>query len=170
MKYFLEIEGERVEVELKAKREGYLRILFDGREYDVEFLPIIEEGIFLVFLCGKPYLLSVEVGERGRRFVETSSKRYDIIVRKGEERHLRGSTHLREEVYFIRAPMAGLVTEVFVKEGDRVSKSKGLMVLEAMKMRNEIKSPIEGTVAEVLVRKGESVKNGQSLLSIRRSE
>lgn len=63
-------------------------------------------------------------------------------------------------------PMPGRVLEVRVREGDRVRKGDVLLVLEAMKMRNELVAPVAGTVAELRVSAGMSARAGTALLRI----
>lgn len=66
----------------------------------------------------------------------------------------------------ITAPMPGLISRIEVVVGDRISRGQGLIVLEAMKMENEIRSPIDGTVRSISAAKGTSVEKGQLLMTI----
>jgi biotin carboxyl carrier protein len=65
----------------------------------------------------------------------------------------------------VKAPMPGLVLEVFVKPGDEVDTDDQLLILEAMKMENVIKASGSGTVDEVKVQKGDGVEKGQVLVT-----
>lgn len=64
------------------------------------------------------------------------------------------------------SPMQGTILEVKVKEGDSVKAGQTLVILEAMKLENEIKAPNAGTVTSVLVSKGQQVNSKQTLLTI----
>lgn len=64
----------------------------------------------------------------------------------------------------VLAPMPGLVTRVLVEPGASVSAGEGVVVVEAMKMENELKSPAQGTVAQVLVQAGQTVEKGALLV------
>jgi biotin carboxyl carrier protein len=66
----------------------------------------------------------------------------------------------------IQAPMPGLVTKVEVEKGTNVEEGAGLVVLEAMKMENQIRAPVKGTVGEVYAREGAAVERGETLLSL----
>ena len=66
----------------------------------------------------------------------------------------------------VAAPMPGTIVSVNVSDGQAVKKGDVLVVLEAMKMENEIKAPIDGTVTSVAVNKGESVDTGATLVTI----
>lgn len=66
----------------------------------------------------------------------------------------------------VKCPMPGTILDLRVKPGDVVKKGAILMILEAMKMENEILSPADGTVAQVLISKGASVNSGEVLVVI----
>lgn len=66
----------------------------------------------------------------------------------------------------VAAPMPGTIVSVNVSDGQAVKKGDVLVVLEAMKMENEIKAPADGTVTSVAVSKGESVDTGATLVTI----
>ena len=66
----------------------------------------------------------------------------------------------------LKAPMPGLVLKVLVKEGDTVKKNDPLLILEAMKMENEIFSPADGVVKEIRARDGETVNTGDVMMII----
>ena len=66
----------------------------------------------------------------------------------------------------IKAPMPGLVLRFNVKAGDAVKKDQVLMVMEAMKMENEIYAPCDGTVQQILVNQGDQLQSGAPLMII----
>jgi biotin carboxyl carrier protein len=66
----------------------------------------------------------------------------------------------------VTAPMPGVVLDIKVAAGERVSQNQVVILLEAMKMENEIVTPYSGTVASVNVSKGDSVNAGDTLISI----
>ena len=66
----------------------------------------------------------------------------------------------------VAAPMPGTIVSVNVSDGQAVKKGDVLVVLEAMKMENEIKAPKDGTITSVAVSKGESVDTGAALVTI----
>ena len=64
----------------------------------------------------------------------------------------------------VTSPMAGAIKSVLVKQGDSVKKAQPLVILEAMKMENQITAPVDGSVARIDVAEGDSVGEGQILL------
>ncbi len=63
----------------------------------------------------------------------------------------------------VKAPMPGNILDIKIKEGDKVKNGEVLMILEAMKMENEIVSPSDGTVTQILAAKGAAVNSGDVL-------
>jgi biotin carboxyl carrier protein len=83
----------------------------------------------------------------------------DILLRKYASNAGKDSHR-----YEVHAPMPALVTRVEVSVGDSVSAGQGLLILEAMKMENEIKSPRNGKVKEIYIQKGKTVEKGELLI------
>lgn len=160
MKYEAEIHGRQVGVELE-QRDGRVQARIDSRCYDIEVVSP-EEGVYTI-LAGdivyearvwspEPNSLSVKIG--GRLF-STS-----IIDRK----HRRATIeHGMEGRQHLVAPMPGKVVRVLLGAGDEVAMGQGVVVVEAMKMQNEIKSPKAGRVVEVRVAEGATVNANQVL-------
>ena len=160
MKYEAEIDGRKMMVELD-ERDGRVTARIDRRAYDLEVLRP-DEGTYLIFdgervfeasaWSVEPELLRVRVGNRA-----FSAK---IIDRK----HRRASAeHGDEGRKQLVAPMPGKVVRVLMKPGDEVKAGQGVIVVEAMKMQNEIKSPKAGRVVEVRVSEGATVNANQVL-------
>src|SRR5271166_353021 len=133
----LSVDGKRHEVDALALDHGAVSLLLDGRVYDVEFDDVGEE---------------VQVLVRGDVF------RVDVA----DERTLRlraGAAAFQVEgKVILTAPMPGKVVRLLVQQGQRVTEGQGLVVVEAMKMENELKSPKAGTVTEVFAREGGTVE------------
>jgi biotin carboxyl carrier protein len=68
--------------------------------------------------------------------------------------------------YHLRAPMPGLVVTILVTEGQSIKKGQVLLILESMKMQNELKSPRDGVIGRLRVKPGETVEQKQTLLSV----
>jgi len=66
----------------------------------------------------------------------------------------------------VRAPIPGKIVKLAVRVGERVASGQAMVVLEAMKMENEIRSPRDGEVKAILVREGASVESGQELVTV----
>ncbi|MEW6213209.1 MAG: biotin/lipoyl-containing protein [Acidobacteriota bacterium] len=160
MKYEAEIDGRQVSIELD-ERDNRVSAAIDGRGYEVEVLRP-EEGVYLFFAGERVYEARVWKTQSGRMSVRIGDQVFDanIIDRK----HRRpGADHSEEGQQTLIAPMPGKVVKVLLNAGDEVAAGQGVVVVEAMKMQNEIKSPKPGRVVEIRVAEGDTVNAGQML-------
>jgi pyruvate carboxylase subunit B len=123
------------------------------------FFVLVDQTPFCV--CAMPVDTGYQAVIDGRHIVVTVESERARLLRKqlGES----GQVSHRDE---IRAPMPALVVRVEVEPGDQVSPGQGLLVLEAMKMENEVKSSRRGIVKEIHVAAGGAVEKGELLLVI----
>jgi biotin carboxyl carrier protein len=92
----------------------------------------------------------------------TGGREFRIVIRDEREwRRKRGSTVEAEGRQQVLAPMPGKIVRVLVKTGDAVRAGQGLVVVEAMKMQNEIRTPKSGTIDRVAVVEGQTVTAGE---------
>ena len=158
------------------------RIILDGIERDV----LIERGRsgMTVFVDGRPYRVSEVIhlaGAVGFFAGHASHVAHVSSGPAGARISLRGRTYLRTDVRpdadapsrggglrdgRVEAPMPGSIIAVHVKPGDVVRAGQPLVVLESMKMHNEVASPIDGVVRGVHCRVGDQVGFGQALAEI----
>lgn len=100
--------------------------------------------------------------------IHIAGQRFEVHVEDERERTLLGSLKGAHEVgeIKVRAPMPGLVLNVLKTAGEEVERGETVVVLEAMKMENDLTTPHGGTVKEVLASKGQTVNQGDVLLII----
>ena len=127
----------------------------------------VEPGVFSILVDGRSYELTVrESAAADALHVHLNGHRYIATVRdprRGSRKH-RGIS--LEGAQTIAAPMPGRVVRLLVKVGDEVAEGQGVIVVEAMKMQNEIKSPKAGRVVKIAVKQGETVNAAQALLTV----
>lgn len=125
----------------------------------------VEPGIYSVLLDGRSYEVRVEAGHGGM-FVAIEGRRFAVEV--ADRRRMRRKSHgvLAEGRLNVSAPMPGRVVRVLVAEGDAVEAGRGLVVVEAMKMQNEMKAPKAGRVVGLRAREGAVVGAGEVLATI----
>jgi biotin carboxyl carrier protein len=129
---------------------------------------IVNDCVFELFLAGDMHDRSDEsmtISVNGLRVTPIVDNRRTLI-RKSFMNSAKGAA--RSEV--VRAPMPGKVVKIEVAEGSQVVPGTGIIVLEAMKMENEIKASIQGVVDKVYVEAGKAVEKGELLLSIKPSD
>jgi biotin carboxyl carrier protein len=128
-------------------------IIVDGVDYEVDFESISGQPVFSLLVNGYSH----------EAYVYPDEGQWE------RERRLRSSfgsgTELKGE-FFLKAPMPGLVISILVKEGQTVAQGDVLIILESMKMQNELKSPRDGKVSRVRIKEGDNVERRQTLLSI----
>jgi biotin carboxyl carrier protein len=125
----------------------------------------IVPGVYSILLGGHSFEAKIEYGEDGYS-VAVGGQRYQIAVRD-PRRLSRGNAGAAETgPRKLTAPMPGKVVRVLVEEGQRVESGQGLVVVEAMKMQNEIKSLKAGVVKAIHVQQGGSVSAGQALVVV----
>ncbi len=78
----------------------------------------------------------------------------------------RGSHFAADGIQVVRSVMAGRVLEVMAEQGARVSQGDPLLVIEAMKMENEIRSPKDGTITQLHITPGQTIEAGTHLLTV----
>jgi biotin carboxyl carrier protein len=155
--------GDRVERVAVTGGRGRYRVTVGDQvwEVDARFAP---PGGLSLLIGGVSYV--VDVTERdGQWLVDVGSERYAIRIEE-ETRYVtrtRGGAAAGSGGTLI-APLAGRVTQVTVRAGDRVQSGDTLVVIEAMKMENEFKASGAGTVAEVRVEPGQAVNAGDVLV------
>ncbi len=123
-------------------------------------------GQYSLILDGRVYDLSVALDTDT---CHVAGRRGSNQFRISDPRRLGGQEGLEEGqagLQRICAEMPGKVVRLLVKPGDRVTYDQGLLVLEAMKMQNEIRAPKSGLVKEVAVQDGRAVNTGDFLLSL----
>ncbi len=140
----LTLEGEPVRLEIAETDRLSYSVVLNGRPFRI--LACRNGDSYLVLLGGSQHQVTVE-SERSRLIRHYSQS--------------SATTHHRLEIH---APMPALVVRVEVQPGDQVTAGQGIIILEAMKMENEIKAHQAGTVKAVQVAKGEAVEKGQLLV------
>jgi biotin carboxyl carrier protein len=149
--YVLTIDGRSVEVDCrKAGHRHYLSLIINNKSHLVESAPTrFEEGIYYANIHGRRY----EVEVLDERLVATRQARA-AVKDTGP--------------YVVVSPMPGLVVDVRVKVGDTVKAGSPVVIMEAMKMRNELVTEIDGVVKNVTVKPQDSVDTQTPLVEIER--
>lgn len=162
MKYEVRISGKTRLVELERQGDGWQARL-DG-EADVADVVETAPNTFSILVSGQSHQISVTPSSDGGLELVTGGFEFSAAVT--DPRSWRGRRHGGAEAegrQQIAAPMPGKIVRLLVKAGDAVEAGRGLLVIEAMKMQNEIRSPKSGTVERVLVREGQAVNAGEVL-------
>jgi biotin carboxyl carrier protein len=155
--------GKKVRiVELERDAERW-KISFDGQAVNADVVEIDSNTLSLL-LDGQSYEVRVTRSADGVLKLQTGLQEFTAEV--ADPRSWRGRTQGALEVegrQHVVAPMPGKVVRVLVQAGDTVEAGQGILVVEAMKMQNEIRSPKGGTIERLNVKEGQPVNAGEVL-------
>jgi biotin carboxyl carrier protein len=156
------VDGRTIRVEVRRTDEGYA-VALDGTVQEVNLVDTGDHFASLI-VDGVSHEVGLEKREDGYR-VHLSDDTVTVALRDpasggvGRARRPQGPARLT-------APMPGRVVRVLAEKGRDVEPGQGLVVIEAMKMENELKAPRKGRVDEVAVREGQAVEAGALLLVV----
>jgi biotin carboxyl carrier protein len=161
MKLAIEIDGKSRSVEL-LRDSSRLRISLDGRPVDADAVEI-SPGVFSILLEGRSIEARVEPSPSGLRVI-VAGREFSAAVRDPRQwrRNHGASLHAAGRAQIL-APMPGKIIRVLVSPGAAITAGQGILVVEAMKMQNEVRSPKSGTLDRVLVSEGQTVNAGEVL-------
>jgi biotin carboxyl carrier protein len=142
----VKLNGTPKDVRLVRLSEKFYQFIYDNHVYRVEATKT-DDG-FALRLNGE--MVNVELKDELQQMLDKMSGGAKKKVASGD----------------LKAPMPGLVVKLEVRVGDTVKKGQGLLILEAMKMQNEIKSPVDGVVKEIRVAERQAVEKNFLLMKL----
>lgn len=164
MKYQATVNGRTFEVEINE--DG--RVLIDNEPRSIDFCELREGELYSLLVDHLSYEAVVE--ERDDLYhVLMAGDLYEVKVTDERSRRLASAFMAFGDVsgeVAIRAPMPGLIVRVPVVEGQAIAKGDTVILLESMKMENELKAPRDGTIHRVSVKAGDSVEQNKVLITI----
>ena len=164
MKYQTIVNGQTFEIEINE--DG--RILVNGEERAIDFRVLREGELYSLLLDHDSFEAVVEEREDGYHVLMTGDL-YEVQVTDERSRRLASAFMAFGDTageVMIRAPMPGMIVRVPVVEGQTVAKGETLVILESMKMENELKAPRDGTVHRISVRPGDNVEQNKVLVTL----
>ncbi|MCB9421488.1 MAG: biotin attachment protein [Ardenticatenaceae bacterium] len=164
MKYIATVNEQEIEIEVGQDRE----ITVNGERYDIDFHQLPDGGLVSLLLNNLSYEAVVEAREdvwdvllRGELYSVTvqDERAYRLAKARGADTTVHGEA-------VIKSPMPGIIIAAPAAEGSYVHKGDKIIILESMKMENELRSPRDGIVTRVQVKPGDGVEKGQVLAVI----
>ena len=161
MKYTVIVAGERVELEIDLSDPRKIVAQVAGRAYSLE-TKTVEPGVYWFNWNNRSIELSVTpAGEEYT--VSVNGLRYPAEILDARAALRKAAQHGHDGVVALRAPMPGKIVKILLQPGTAVSVNQGILVMEAMKMQNEVKSPKSGIVKRVAVQENAAVNAGELL-------
>lgn len=144
-------------------------IFADGIKHSYEIIKL-NNHFYAFKLDNKVSKLTAENFNSDSIKVHLDDKQFEVTVRTSLQekavRLLEKTSAERHHHKEIKAPMPGLILKVRKEAGEKVEKGDSVMILEAMKMENDLKSPVSGTIEKIFVKEGAAVEKGMILFSI----
>jgi len=174
VKYSVMVAGHTFEVVV----DGHTATV-DGQPLEAHLAPVPGTPLHHLLLAGHSWTLAAQplegVGEEGgqRWVLGAVGQRFDVEAVDERTRQIRALTGTRRPAHgsgIVAAPMPGLVVRVEVAPGQRVEAGAALVVVEAMKMENELRAPRTAVVAAVHVAAGQTVEKGAPLVTLESPE
>ena len=164
MRYITTIEDREYLIEILDDNH----VSVDGVVYEVDFEKLSHQPVHSLLVNGKSYEAHVSPRDIGWG-VLLHGTRYILQVEDEREKRLRaslgGGPAMMDE-YHLKSPMPGMVVSILVSEGQIISTGDVLVILESMKMQNELKSPRDGTITRLRVKPGDSVERRETILTV----
>ena len=164
MKYVTTVEGREYIVDILDDH----RISVDGVIYQVDFMPVGDQQVYSLVVDGKSVDAHVYPNEDIWQVIFQGNL-FSATVEDEREKRLRaalGGKVAEHEDYHLKAPMPGMVISIPVEEGQMIQKGDVLVILESMKMQNELRSPRDGKVTRLRVKIGDRVEQKETMLSV----
>lgn len=160
--YYATIQGIEYVVEIKSDTT----VTINGNPRMVDFQPLKQGASCSLLVDGRLYEPTVYT-ENGGWEILINGSQFKVQVEDERERHLRiasGESTIQQGSYILTSPMPGLVIDIPVNQGDQVSEGDVLVILESMKMQNELTAPRDGKVAQIHAKVNDNVERKESLL------
>jgi biotin carboxyl carrier protein len=142
----ISLDGKKKQADIQKISSGRYSLLLDGKSFHA--IITRNDFIYTVLISGKYYVIEIETSTKKALGLHT------------------GAAKKNPSTIEIRSPMPGMVVRCEVIEGAMIAAGDGLLILEAMKMENEIRATTNGTIKKILVRDKQVVDKGELLLII----
>jgi biotin carboxyl carrier protein len=164
MIYEVTVAGKSYRVELEREGAAW-KCRLDGRELPLD-VACAQDGVLSLLMNGKSYEVKQEITGAETNVV-VGHERFSVAL--SDPRSLRARRRAggaEQGVKKIVAPMPGKIVRLLAEEGNTVLSGQSVIVIEAMKMQNELKAPKNGVLKKIHVREGAAVEAGQALAEV----
>jgi len=162
MKYIAEISGTEYVIEIESETQ----VVINGQPHEIDFQALRQSLSYSLLVDGKSYETTI-YQDNGDWEVYLRGRSFNVQVEDERERRLRmaaGQTSIQKGKFTLKAPMPGLVIDIPVNLGDEVEEGQVLLILESMKMQNELTAPRKGKITRIQAEINDNVERRQTLL------
>ncbi|TEU11012.1 MAG: acetyl-CoA carboxylase biotin carboxyl carrier protein subunit [Anaerolineales bacterium] len=167
MKYKVTVEGETFLIEIEDEK-----VLVNGQPHAVDMQNIDDLSLYSLLVDNNSYEAFIEEEEGQFQVLLQNGEMYSVQVKGGRPR----STIVKKPFRIpgvettVKAPMPGLVIDVLVTEGQQIVAGEVLVILESMKMENELRAQWDGTVQSIHIHPGDVAGQDQALVTVQWEE
>lgn len=165
MKFSIKLDENNYTIE--AERNGKeINFKLNGKEYKAEIIESAPGLFSILFGDGKQREILANKTSEGNFNLYINAKEYPVTILDSlsfEKEKIR-KKDLKTSGWKIKAQIPGKIVKILKKEGDEVLKGEGVLIMEAMKMQNELKAPEKGKIKKVLAKEKEAVETGTILV------
>ena len=164
MKLAITISGETLDVEFI--QSGNVATLTHNQQRHEAQVSAPEPGLFTLLLNQRIYRCVLDVLPNGQTEVVVNGRRFPVSVRDKKHRQANAGGAAAGGKAVLLAPMPGKVVRIMCAIGDEVEANQSLLVVEAMKMQNEVQTPKAGKIVELKVAEGQTVNVGETMIVV----
>ncbi len=165
MRYYVTVDGKSMEVDLTGDAP-----VVDGQRVEAELSRVPGTPTLHLLADGRSHVVVATRRDRHNLELHLNGERYDVEVVDERTRAIlamTGQGAIAKGPRPVRAPMPGLVVRVNVTPGDQVEAGQSIVIIEAMKMENDLKAEAAGVVERVATEAGQAVEKGAVLVEFR---
>ncbi len=144
------------------------KVIFNGEELDFEILETVN-NVYFLRIAEKIYNFTCTHKNNENLVLFSQSEKFELTVRTSlQEKASEVLAQKLSEYHHldVKAPMPGMILKLKKSKGDKVNHGEAVMILEAMKMENEIRSVNMGIIKDIYVKEGAKVEKGAALFSV----
>jgi len=156
--YILTINEKEYRAEVSEINAEYALIQVNGKEFRVDLQQLALSKLMPVASAVETRTAAAQAAQAAIGVVPGPTAQPSAAAASGEASSL------------VKAPLPGLIIDVKVREGEKVKAGQNIVVMEAMKMENQIQATTDGTVKKIFIKKGDNVAEGNALIEIARSD
>jgi biotin carboxyl carrier protein len=162
--FIVTINNEKIEIKILNET----RALINQKEVDFRFY-LKNKQLYLLRINNKLYEITAYKADEEKFIINIEGENYLTEIRTNlqeKAKQLLELKHTRQNKLDVKAPMPGMILKIKKNPGDDVEAGEPVLILEAMKMENEIRSPINGKIKNIHIKEGSPVEKGATLFSI----
>ena len=145
------------------------KLEINNSKYEYSLLHI-NSNTHLLKIGNESFLISLKSGENSKYSVTINGQVFETLVRtvlEDKASSLINAKAVKHSRVIVKAPMPGMIIKIKKKAGEKINSGESVLILEAMKMENDIRSPIAGAIETMRVNEGKTVEKGAELFIIK---